>query len=139
MDYELLTKLRKVYEESDEHGREVLAKEFPELAESIDDRMFTCLKKELRNLKSQGYNIIEGEDVTEISSWLEKKRTEWKHNRMAPIYDNKESFETALEEAWEFYNKSASRTVDSFEDNYVECTFAKGFREGFLFGMHFQS
>ena len=63
-----------------------------------------------------------------------KQEAKDKYDRMAPIYDNKESFESALDKAWKFYNESSSRTVDSFEDDYIECVFSKGFREGFLCG-----
>ena len=80
-------------------------------------------------------------DVHDAYDWLKNRFTHLvtkdRHNRMAPIYENVESFENALEAAWEFYNKSASRTVDSFEDDYIECAFSKGFREGFLFGRVF--
>lgn len=59
-------------------------------------------------------------------------------NRMQPIYDNQESFESALDKAWKSYNESGARTVDSCEDNYTECAYAKGFREGYLFGLEKQ-
>lgn len=57
---------------------------------------------------------------------------------MQPIYDNQESFESALDKAWKSYNESGARTVDSCEDNYTECAYAKGFREGYLFGLEKQ-
>ena len=38
-------------------------------------------------------------------------------------------FEDALQEAWERYSCNG-RLVDQFEDNYTECAFAKGFKEG---------
>lgn len=38
-------------------------------------------------------------------------------------------FEQALNEAWERYH-CHGWLVDQFEDNYGECAFAKGFREG---------
>lgn len=54
--------------------------------------------------------------------------------RMKPIYDNKDNFESALAKAWDEYHNGYER-VDSFEDDYVECAHAKGFREGYLFGI----
>lgn len=57
---------------------------------------------------------------------------------MQPIYDNQEAFESALDKAWKSYNESGARTVDSCEDNYTECAYAKGFREGYLFGLEGQ-
>lgn len=38
-------------------------------------------------------------------------------------------FEDALQEAWERYSCNGM-LVDQFEDNYTECAFAKGFKEG---------
>ena len=54
---------------------------------------------------------------------------------MFPIYENRDTFESALEKAWKSYNDSGSRTVDSCEDDYIECCFSKGFREGYLFAI----
>lgn len=68
-------------------------------------------------------------------AWLEKQKAKEDLDRMAPIYEDKESFKSALEKAWELYNNSGARTVDICEDNYVECAYAEGFREGFLFGL----
>lgn len=70
---------------------------------------------------------------SEWIAYLEKQKAKERLDRMAPIYNDKESFESALEKAWKYYNESASRKVDSFEDDYIECVFSKGFREGFLY------
>lgn len=43
--------------------------------------------------------------------------------------DLRQEFEQALNEAWERYH-CHGWLVDQFEDNYGECAFAKGFREG---------
>lgn len=72
-------------------------------------------------------------EIPEEIAWLEKQKAKERLDRMAPIYNDKELFESALEKAWKYYNESASRTVDSFEDDYIECVFSKGFREGFLY------
>ena len=42
-------------------------------------------------------------------------------------------FNDALQKAWEQYNDSGARTVDSLEDNGMECAFAKGFLEGCMY------
>lgn len=66
-------------------------------------------------------------------AYLERQKYKENYDRMAPIYEEKESFESALGKAWKFYNESASATVDGLEDNSRELTFAKGFREGFIY------
>jgi len=107
---------------------------FPELKESEDERM----RKELLDYLHTR-QVIEGLTDTKVKmdwiTWIEKQKAKEDLDRMAPIYEDKESFESALEGAWELYNNSGARTVDSCEDNYVECAYAKGFREGFLFGL----
>ena len=70
-------------------------------------------------LSSRGYQM------GNIEAWLEKL----KYDRMKPVYDNQDSFESALEKAWKEYNDSGARTVDGCEENYVDCAHAKGFRE----------
>ena len=44
----------------------------------------------------------------------------------------RDRFEKALREAWDYYN-SHGRLVDQFEDDYVECAFAKGFLSGCIY------
>ena len=66
-------------------------------------------------------------------SYLEKQ----KYDRMKPVYDARESFESALEKAWNDYH-NGYENVDKLEDDYVECAHAKGFREGYLFGIEKQ-
>lgn len=56
---------------------------------------------------------------------------------MQPIYDNKKAFEDALDKAWKQYEENGW-LVDRYEDDFVECAHAKGFREGFLFGLKFK-
>ena len=77
------------------------------------------------------YKYLQQEQQEELNEELEKQ----KYDRMKPIYDARDSFESALTKAWKEYNDSGSRTVDGCEDNYVECAHAKGFREGYLFGI----
>lgn len=103
---------------------------FPELSESEDERT----RKELMDFVV-GNTICKDGKREKYLAWLEKQKAKEDLDRMAPIYEDKESFESALEKVWEFYNNSGARTVDSCEDNYVECAYAKGFREGFLFGL----
>ena len=76
-------------------------------------------------------DALQQEQQEELNEELEKQ----KYDRMKPIYDARDSFESALAKAWKEYNDSGSRTVDGCEDNYVECAHAKGFREGYLFGI----
>ena len=107
---------------------------FPELRESEDER----IRKEIIDFVNHYRHNTDL--TTEQVEWckkaivyLEKQKAKERLDRMAPIYNDKESFESALEKAWKYYNESASRTVDSFEDDYIECVFSKGFREGFLY------
>lgn len=101
----------------------------PELTESEDERI---IKKLQEYVKNRNWSL-NGPTQDEVLAWLERQKAKKQLDRMAPIYNNKESFESALEKAWKYYNESASRTVDSFEDDYIECVFSKGFREGFLY------
>ena len=102
---------------------------FPELAESEDERI---IKKLQECVKNRNWSL-NGPTQDEVFAWLERQKAKKQLDRMAPIYNDKESFEFALEKAWKYYNESASKTVDSFEDDYIECVFSKGFREGFLY------
>ena len=107
---------------------------FPDLCENEDEK----IRKELIGHCKDLIRMVKKDKVM-LSvyepwiAWLEKKKAKERLDRMAPIYNDKESFESALEKAWKYYNESASRTVDSFEDDYIECVFSKGFREGFLY------
>lgn len=104
---------------------------FPVLRESEDERI---RKKMVEHFKSKTKETWCDIPVKDILKWLEKK----KYDRMKPVYDNQDSFESALEKAWKDYNDSGARTVDGCEDNYVECAHAKGFREGYLLGLEKQ-
>lgn len=104
----------------------------PELAESEDERIRRCLCAIVKWLGFDSSFFIDNSvEKTSVLAYLEKQ----KYNRMQPIYDNQESFESALDKAWKSYNESGARTVDGCEDDYVECVHAKGFREGYLFGI----
>ena len=105
---------------------------FPELAESEDERIRRELISQVE--KSRHHPA----DKARWISWLEKQKEKEKYDRMQPVYDNLDSFESALAKAWKAYNDSGSRTVDGCEDDYVECAHAKGFREGYLFGLEKQ-
>ena len=135
---ELVSAARKLYKSGwwqSEQLDAVLEENFPELKESEDER----IRKDIIALIEFG--VSKGSVVTPFSrttkeealAYLEKQKAKERLDRMAPIYNDKESFESALEKAWKYYNESASRTVDSFEDDYIECVFSKGFREGFLY------
>lgn len=52
--------------------------------------------------------------------------------RNYPVYKDTDTFESGLDKAWKAYD-NGYRNVDKFEDNYIECVFAKGFREGYIF------
>ena len=105
-----------------------LAEVIPELRESEEERIRKIITDSVFYQYGAG---VEYKDVLDYLDKLEKQ----KYNRMQPIYDNQESFESALDKAWKSYNESGARTVDSCEDDYTECAHAKGFREGFLFGL----
>lgn len=101
--------------------------------ESEDEMIRKELLKVIKHCYEDGGYALCTDDYKKYLSYLEKQKAKERLDRMAPIYNDKESFESALEKAWKYYNKSGSRTVDSFEDDYIECVFSKGFREGFLY------
>ena len=105
-----------------------------QLRESEDERIRKYLIKELKAAKSVGELkfIIPQPTREECITYLEKQK-----DRMAPVYDNQDSFESALEKAWNDYH-NGYENVDKLEDDYVECAHAKGFREGYLFGIEKQ-
>lgn len=107
----------------------------PELRESEDERIRKALIHIVKGACDK-YGIKYKEDeITEekLLAYLEKQ----KYDRMKPIYDARESFESALEKAWNDYH-NGYENVDKLEDDYVECAHAKGFREGYLFGFEKQ-
>ena len=106
----------------------------PELAESEDEKIIRAIIGILKNSNAIDINVSQEKMV----AWLERQKANEKDNRMAPIYEDKDSFEQALDKAWKYYDESGARKVDSFEDDYTECAYAKGFREGFLFGLEKQ-
>ena len=121
--------------EKDESVLTCLGMMFPELRESEDERIIRAIIDALYS-HTNSINLLSsrGYQMENIEAWLEKQ----KYDRMKPVYDNQDSFESALEKAWKDYNDSGARTVDGCEDNYVECAHAKGFREGYLFGIEKQ-
>ena len=108
---------------------------FPELRESEDERIRKELIEALKISKTVGELkfILPEPTREECIAYLEKQ----KYDRMKPIYDARESFESALEKAWNDYHNGYEK-VDKLEDDYVECAHAKGFREGYLFGLEKQ-
>lgn len=132
---EMLQRVKELHESGNTFTKAQMEVICPELADSEDKRIIRLLR-ELGSLDAakelyEEFNL----SYTDVLYWLEKQRVEEKYDRMQPIYDDRESFESALEKAWKSYNESASRRVDSFEDNYIECVHAKGFREGYLYGI----
>lgn len=101
---------------------------------SEDEKMLQIIIQGFKNWKVNGMESFNGTKIDDILAYLEKR----KYNRMQPVYDNQESFESALDKAWKAYNDCGSRTVDSCEDDYIESAYAKGFREGYLFGLEKQ-
>lgn len=101
---------------------------FPQLRESEDERMRKLIIDRVRSATEMTEGLREL-----LLSYLEKQ----KYDRMKPIYDARESFESALEKAWNDYH-NGYENVDKLEDDYVECAHAKGFREGYLFGIEKQ-
>ena len=140
----------KAYDEAMERARKELKQDlhesgvwaiqriFPELRESEDEITRKRLINLIRELASAtvpimtGGYFIDGQDKKYVA-YLEKQ----KYDRMKPIYDARESFESALEKAWNDYH-NGYENVDKLEDDYVECAHAKGFREGYLFGIEKQ-
>ena len=121
--------------EKDESVLTCLGMMFPELRESEDERIIRAIIDALYS-HTNSINLLSsrGYQMGNIEAWLEKH----KYDRMKPVYDNQDSFESALGKAWKDYNDSGAITVDGCEDNYVECAHAKGFREGYLFGLEKQ-
>lgn len=105
----------------------------PELRESEDERIRKAIQIALSLDSAKGYLRSWGISYEQADAWLEKQ----KYDRMKPIYDARESFESALEKAWNDYH-NGYENVDKLEDDYVECAHAKGFREGYLFGIEKQ-
>jgi hypothetical protein len=113
--------------------KEALQLLISELRETKDESISKAIIRVISDVAG-GYPFEKhGITKKEALAYLEKHKAKERLDRMAPIYNDKESFESALEKAWKYYNESASRTVDSFEDDYIECVFSKGFREGFLY------
>ena len=113
----------------------------PELAESEDERVRRELIEFIQWSEDRGmtrHDFHQAKRPLEWIAYLEKQKEKEKYDRMMPVYDNLDSFESALAKAWKTYNDSGSRTVDGCEDDYVECAHAKGFREGYLFGLEKQ-
>ena len=108
---------------------------FPQLRESDDERIRKGLIEALKTSKTVGELkfVLPYPEREECIAYLEKQ----KYDRMKPIYDARESFESALEKAWNDYH-NGYENVDKLEDDYVECAHAKGFREGYLFGLEKQ-
>jgi hypothetical protein len=84
-------------------------------------------------IEANGWSAQFSVTKEQVLAYLEKQKAKEQYDRLAPIYADQESFESALDKAWKFYNDSGSSTVDGCEDNAVELAFAKGFREGFLY------
>ena len=115
---------------------EQISTELKESEESEDKKIiqfFTELATNACGGPGQEYYEELGLNYNKVMDWLEKQ----KYDRMKPIYDAKESFESALEKAWNDYH-NGYENVDKLEDDYVECAHAKGFREGYLFGIEKQ-
>jgi len=98
--------------------------------ESEDER----IRKHLIDVVEMYWGKTNAPDKAKDLAYLEKQKAKEQYNRMTPIYENKEAFESALDKAWKFYNDSGASTVDGLEDSAFELCFAKGFREGFLYG-----
>ena len=134
MDYEkkyneALAWMRELYPVLHGATKEDAEHYFPELRESEDEQALRIIKKRM----CYDPVPISDEDRRIVENWLEKQ----KYDRMKPIYDARESFESALEKAWNDYH-NGYENVDKLEDDYVECAHAKGFREGYLFGIEKQ-
>lgn len=102
-----------------------------------DEVIKACIGMCLTDASEQRFKDF-GTNLRDCLAWLEKQKEKEKYDRMMPVYDNLDSFESALAKAWKAYNDSGARTVDGCEDDYVECAHAKGFREGYLFGIEKQ-
>ena len=115
---------------------------FPELREWGEAEAASATDEKIRKeLSAFLWNVANGSvksmpSASMCQKWavyLNKQKAKEQYDRLAPIYAEQESFESALDKAWKFYNDSGSSTVDGCEDNAVELAFAKGFREGFLY------
>lgn len=100
---------------------------FPEIDKQSDIEIKDELLEYLRNIADGGYQNVTTAQANKWIDWLEQQK-----DRMAPIYDSQDSFEAALDKAWNHYN-GGQRHIDELENDPVELAFAKGFREGFLY------
>ena len=125
---EALEDMRVIYPNLKGDAKLAVEHAFPQLRESEDERIRKWLIYYFSSIKE---TVWIHRDITceQILAYLEKQKT-----RMKPIYDARESFESALEKAWNDYH-NGYENVDRLEDDYVECAHAKGFREGYLFGI----
>lgn len=105
------------------------------LAEPYRDRKLGKFGEKLAGLI---WNEFDGEKVTEynVREFVYSHESELldlaNSVRNYPVYKDLDTFETGLDRAWKAYD-NGYRHVDCLEDNYVECAFAKGFREGYVF------
>jgi len=105
----------------------------PELKESEEEKARKWIYDYIHNCPNESFEFYGGVGKDAVLNYIEKQ----KYDRMKPIYDARESFESALEKAWNDYH-NGYENVDKLEDDYVECAHAKGFREGYLFGIEKQ-
>ena len=131
---EALEDMRVIYPNLKGDAKLAVEHAFPELRESEDERIIRAIIDALYS-HTNSINLLSsrGYQMENIEAWLEKQ----KYDRMKPVYDARESFESALEKAWNDYH-NGYENVDKLEDDYVECAHAKGFREGYLFGIEKQ-
>lgn len=127
---EALKDMRVIYPNLKGDAKLAVEHAFPQLTESEDEKVRKEIIEVLQLVPSSMWEQAKT-DYERCFAYLEKQ----KYDRMQPIYDNQESFESALDKAWKSYNDSGARTVDGCENNYTECAHAKGFREGYLFGL----
>lgn len=130
---EALNILRNLHDNAQFSVRTALETLVPELKLSKDEltrREIIGILREYGRICEKNGNSCSS--LAECVSYMESIGAKEKFDRMAPVYNNRDSFEAALDKAWKFYNKSGSITVDGFEDNKIELAFAKGFREGFI-------
>ena len=116
-----------------ESGVWAIKRIFPQLTESEDEKIIDGFHTLLKGIRRDGGLTLNKVPLDKCEAWLEKQ----KYDRMQPVYDNQESFESALEKAWNDYH-NGYENVDKLEDDYIKCAHAKGFREGYLFGFEKQ-
>ena len=74
MEKEIFEKLKRVYSQADSVGREIMEREFPELAESEDERIRKWLIKSIHLIGVDRDICADQETMDKAIAWLERQK-----------------------------------------------------------------